>query len=157
MLIWKLWIRRWKEFLPFRFHRIFSWWGKKKKKKVLFSSLEDCCVFRKSFPFVQRCHLPVRCHSAPCCDSVQQVYAACTTIENHYSKTLRLKVKQHCCKLHPELEVKFNFFLAHASPVIIQILSGPVLCKSITRELCFLCHLANPISFFGVVHVSLGA
>ena len=156
MLIWKLWIRRWKEFLTFRFHHIFSWWGKK-KKEVLFSSWEDYCIFRKSFPFFQGCHLPVQCHSALRCDSVQRVYTACTAIKNHYGKTLRLKVKQHCCKIHLEMEVKFNFFLAQASLSITQILSDPVLCKSITHELCLLCYLANPISFFRVVHVSLGA
>lgn len=149
MLIWKLWIRRWKEFLTLRFYHIFSRW----KQRVLFSSSESCCVFQKSFPFVQSCWFPVQCHSAPSCGSVQRVCIAWTAIKNSYSKTLRIKAKQHY-ELHYELEIKINWFLSHASSVVIQRLSGPVLCKFITRELCLLCHLDNPISFFGVIHIT---
>lgn len=125
--------------------------GKRKKKKVLFSSSVSCCVFSTSFSFVQGCRLPVWCHSAPRCDSVQQVYTACTAVQSHYGKTLRSEIKPRCCKLHRKLEVKFKPFLTHVLSVIIQTPSSPVLCKSTTCELCLLCHLANPISFIGVV------
>lgn len=125
------------------------------KKKALFSSSEDCCIFRNSFPFVQWCRLPMRRCSALRCGSAWQAYVAQIALKNHYGKMLRLEVKQHGCKLHLRLEI-FFFFLVHTSSAIIQILSGPALCKSNTHELCLLCHLANPISFFGVVHVPLG-
>lgn len=81
------------------------------KKKALFSSSDDCCVFRNSFPFVHWCRLPVRCCSALHCGSAWQVYMAQIAIKNHYGKMLRLKLKQHCCKLHLGLEVKLSFFV----------------------------------------------
>lgn len=82
------------------------------KKKALFSSSEDCCIFRNSFPFVQWCRLPMRRCSALRCGSAWQAYVAQIALKNHYGKMLRLKVKQHCCKLHLRLEIHFNFIFS---------------------------------------------
>lgn len=154
MLIWKLWIRRWKEFLTFQFHHILSWWGK--KEKVLFSS-EDCCVFRESFPVVQDCHLPCVVSVSPALWLCTTLHTACTAAKNHYNITLSLKGKQHHCKFHLKLKVKF--FLPSGS-CIISNNSNPFRFSVVQIHYSL---IISPVSsgqhYFlsGVVHVSLGA